>query len=208
MWVISPKAHTVGIRLPATRNPFAGKGLGVTTALLVDPAREWSVADLAKSAEASDALASMVLRELRRRGLITGDLTRGRRATVRPTDALFDETALHWPAPSAWVAGGRVPKDQPVGGADVLRSIGITTESKPRVYVRSIDDIARLLAASGGALVSEPAADWEIAVLDYPLPAGPVPPIIAGLELGRSPRGRETLARHRRALLDNFPTLK
>jgi hypothetical protein len=47
---------------------------------------------------------------------------------------------------------------------------------------------------TGGALVSEPASEWEVAVLDLALPAGPVPLILAALELNGTPRGREILA--------------
>lgn len=184
---------TIGPPVPPGRNPFVGKGLAVTLAMLLEPGRRWSITELARRAEASTALASRVIRQLVRSDLVVGSIHQGRRSEVVATEALLWQTALHWPRPVAWVLGGRLPDDRPLGGGPALHRFGTQVEARPRIYVRSAEDIAGLLARHGGALVSEPVADWEIAVVDFPLQAGNVAEIIAALELGSTPRGREVL---------------
>lgn len=186
---------SIGIWIPPGRNPFGGKGLAVTLALLLEPRRRWTVTELARQAETSTAMASRVVRELVRSDLVVGSIRQGRRSEVGATADLMWATALHWPRPVAWVAGGRLPSDRPLGGGPALEHFGTQATSRPRLYVRSAEDVARLLARQGGALVSEPVADWEIVVVDFPLSAGIVPEVVAALELGATPRGREVLER-------------
>lgn len=180
------------------RNPFTGKGLAVTVALLLDPTRPQSVAELAERAEASRALASQALRRLRRLGLVVGEVSQGREGRLRPTAALLIETGRHWPGVIANVIGGQPPLDAvPVGGGPALRSwIQTSWETPPRLYVRRLDDAQNLLAEAGGFLVSGGEADWEIAVVDFPFGSGPVPTVVSALELASTPRGREVLAPH------------
>lgn len=191
----------VGVpRLPTVqgRNPFAGKGLAVTVALLLHGERPQSVADLAERAEASRPLASQVVRRLRQLGLVVGDLSQGREGRLRPTADLLLEAGRHWPGPVASVIGGRPPVDAvPVGGGLALRRwIDTAWEAPPRLYVRRLDDAPGLLADAGGFLVSGGESDWEIAVVDFPFTAGPVPGLVSALELAATPRGREVLAPH------------
>lgn len=193
-------ARRVGPALPVpdTRNPFGGKGLAVTLALLLQPRRAQSVAELADAAQASRALASMVVRELRRLDLVDGEVSQGRAGALRPTPALALEAAPHWPQPVASVIGGYPPLEQyPVGGGPAARGrLPDVWDPPPRVYVRSIDEARVLLAETGGHLVAGGAPDWEIAVVDFPFDPGLVPPVVVALELGASPRGREMLERH------------
>lgn len=186
------------IPVPDTRNPFGGKGLAVTLALLLNPVRAQSVAELADAAQTSRALASMVVRELRHLRLVGGEVSQGRAGALRPTVALFLEAAQHWPQPVASVIGGHPPLDAyPVGGGPAARGrLPEVWDPPPRVYVRSPAQAQELLAESGGHLVAGGAADWEIAVVDFPFDPGPVPPVVVALELGSTPRGREMLDRH------------
>jgi hypothetical protein len=172
--------------------------------LALSPGAPWSLTDLAVRAEASVSLASLVVRELNRQGLVAGEVTHGRRGTVRATRRLFDAVGAHWPIPIAWVRGGRLPDDRPLGGGSALHRTGVLSVGHSRVYLRSVNDLPALLAATGGALVSEPVADWEVAVLDLALPAGPVPLLVAALKLSGSPRGREILATRLAGLLAVF----
>lgn len=187
-------------RLPTAhgRNPFAGKGLAVTVALLLHGERPQSVADLAERAEASRPLASQVVRRLRQLGLVVGELSQGREGRLRPTAELLLEAGRHWPGPVASVIGGQPPIDAvPVGGGPALpRWIDTPWEAPPRLYVRRLDDAPGLLADAGGFLVSGGEPDWEIAVVDFPFTAGPVPGLVSALELAATPRGREVLAPH------------
>lgn len=185
---------TVGAPTPDTRNPFAGKGLAVTTALLLRSGTPATLAQLAAMADASRSLVSMVVRTLVHLDLVSGEVVQGRAASVRARPELLDETALHWPAPVAWLQGGHVPAGVVRGGGELVKAhLGVLWDAPPRVYVRTRNDARRLMALAGGAAVSEPVAEWEIALVDYPFEAGPVPPLVLALELGRTPRGREHL---------------
>lgn len=180
---------------PSSRNPFSGKGLAISMTLLLGGGRQWSLAALAAAAGSSRALASRVVLELRRLGLVSGEVAQGRRASVQPVRGLFAAVLDHWPGAAGYVAG-RLPRDVPVGGGPALAAAGVPSDARPRVYVRSVDEARRLLALHGGALVTEPVADYEIAILDVGLEPGPVPPLLAALELGATPRGREILDGH------------
>lgn len=186
------------IPVPDTRNPFGGKGLAVTLALLLQPGRPQSVAELAETAQASRPLASMVLRELRRRNLVVGEVSQGRTGALRPKPELLDEVAPHWPAPIAAVIGGHPPLEELAvgGGPAVQQLLPSTWDPPPRVYVRSTERATALLADSGGHLIASGPAEWEIAVVDFPFAPGVVPAVVAALELGATPRGREMLHRH------------
>lgn len=191
--------------LSDTRNPFGGKGLAVTLALLLQPTEAQSIADLAAGAEASRPLASMVVRELRRLNLVAGEVKQGKQGELWPTPALLEETAAHWPAPIATVIGGQARETLPTGGGPAIQSLLLANwEAPPRVYVRDLDAARRVLAESGGHLIGGGTGDWEIAVVDFPFCPGDVPPIVAALELGATPRGREMLARHCSDLTDGW----
>lgn len=185
-------------RLPTVqgRNPFSGKGLAVTVALLLGQGEPQSVAELAERAEVSRPLASQVVRRLRQLGLVAGHVSQGREGQLRPTIELLTETGRHWPAPIASVIGGNPPtQDLPVGGGPALRSwMTSAWEAPPRLYVRRLDDATAVLADGGGFLVSGGEADWEIAVVDFPFAVGPLPALVSALELAASPRGRDVLA--------------
>jgi hypothetical protein len=132
----------------------------------------------------------------------------GRAAQILPTRRLFDETALHWPTPVASVLGRPPSPDAvPCGGRPGLRGLVPSTwDAPPRAYARSSTEARALLADYGGQLVEGGAADWEIAVVDFPFDNGPLPPLIAALELGSNSRGRELLARCRNALIGHWPS--
>lgn len=193
-----PAALIPGIPRPDTRNPFAGKGLAVTLALLLRPTEPQSIADLATRAEVSRPLASKVVRELRRLELVAGEVRQGKQGELWPTPALLEETASHWPAPSATVVGGQARLESlPTGGGPTIRRLlSANWDAPPRVYVRDLDAARRVLAESGGHLIGGGTGDWEIAVVDFPFGPGEVPPVVAALELGATPRGREMLGRH------------
>ncbi|MCB1005561.1 MAG: hypothetical protein KDB35_15360 [Acidimicrobiales bacterium] len=187
-----------GIPVPDTRNPFGGKGLAVTLALLLHPRRAQSIAELAENAQTSRPLASMVVRELRRLRLVDGEVSQGRAGTLRPKPELLYEAAPHWPTPVAAVMGGTPSLvDLPIGGGPAARSwLPSVWDPPPRAYVRSTDAVYELLSDTGGHLIAGGAADWEIAVVDYPFAPGVVPRVVVALELGATPRGREMLTRH------------
>lgn len=185
----------MGVPVPDTRNPFAGKGLAVTTALLLGRGRPSTLAQLATVADVSRPLVSMVVRKLVQLELVRGEVKQGRRARVGAHPDLVHQTALHWPAPVASMQGGTVPPDVVRGGGALAQEeLGVLWDARPRIYVRTLDDARRLIALAGGAVVSEPVAEWEIAVVHFPFVPGPVPTLVAALELGRTPRGREVLA--------------
>lgn len=177
----------------------------MSVALLLEPDRPHSLGDLADAADASIAMASRVVSALRQRRLVRGEVVHGKRATVVATPRLFEETAKHWPKPMTWVLGGTVSPAHPVGGGPALRARGLRSDDHPVVYVRQRADIAGVLADMGGALVTEPVAQWGLAVLDLALPAGPVPGVVAALELASHPRGREQLGRHWDQLIPSLP---
>lgn len=185
---------SVGLPVPATRNPFGGKGLRVSLALLLEP-RAWSVSELARAAEVSQPMVSLVVKELRQRSLVVGESTRGRAAQIRPASALLWETALHWPRPQAGVQG-RLPTDGPIGGGPAHGAAGLVTDAPPILYVRNRAEAAGVLGSWGGAWVSREVADYEVCVVDVHLPPGLVPDVIVALELGGTPRGREILRTH------------
>lgn len=186
----------VGVPVPDTRNPYAGKGLAVTTSLLLGRGRPSTLAQLATMADVSRALVSMVVRYLARfDDLVQGEVTQGRGARIAARPGLFHETSPHWPAPVVSLQGGRLPSDVVLGGGSIAKeTLGVLWEAPPRVYVRTLDDARRLVALAGGAEVSAPVAEWDIAVVHFPFEPGPVPAIVAALELGRTPRGRELLS--------------
>lgn len=164
-------------------------------ALLESPARAWSLRELADRAETSLALVTKVVRHLIADRPVVGDeVAQGRRARVTATRKLHAAVGAHWPEPSLYVLGSQPPPNLPVGGGTVVSAaVGVVWESRPRAYVRTKSELARVLARSGGAVVSEPAGEWEMCVVDYPFAPGPLPPLIAALELAGSPRGREVL---------------
>jgi len=185
----------MAVPAPDTRNPFAGKGLAVTTALLLRAGRAATLARLATDADVSRPLVSMVVRRLVQLALVDGEVSQGRGASVRARPALFDEAALHWPAPAVSLQGGQIPPDVVLGGGTrAADELGVIWDAPPLVYVRTLDDAQHLVALAGGALVTETVAEWQIAVAHYPFEPGPVPVLVAALELGRTPRGREVLA--------------
>jgi hypothetical protein len=189
---------------PSTaRNPFRGKGLRIPVALLLDPARTWTLRALAEHTGASQALVSGVLQQLRRDGALPVDaVAHGRRAEVRATPALLLATAARWPTPDRYVWAGTVPdEDVTMGGTEAQSAAGFLALGRPRAYVRSDRDLIRLLARWGGLRGTEDVADWEITVLDIDLPIGLLPPQIAALELGADPRGREELEARAEELL-------
>lgn len=196
-----------GLAVPSAdeRNPFRGKGLGVTLALLLEPRRPWTLAELAFRAQVSRPMVTKVVESLRRRGLVTGDVHQGRRAAIRPTPDLFTATAVHWPRPALWIMGGTVPTALPTGGGNpISAALGIPWDSQPRVYVRSRAMIRKVRAFHGGFLVSEPVGEWGITIVDFPLEPGPLPPLVAALELGDTSRGRQTLDDHAHAIAGSF----
>lgn len=192
----------------ATRNPFAGKGLAVTIELLLRAPASARLVDLAAGAEASPAHVTRIVRALRVADLVDGSVTQGRDGAVVATEALFWRAAEAWPAPLISLQGGSVPDDRPMGGgAAVTGRFGFTSTAPPCAYVRHRDELAGLVAMTGGVLVSEPVAEWQVAVVDYPFEAGPLPDVALALELGRTPRGREELrARVIPELLAGWPT--
>lgn len=198
-----PRPVGPAIPVPPTRNPFVGKGLRVTLWLVLHP-RPWPIRDLAQEVRVSPSLASMVVRELRRRGLVDGAVEQGRPSSVRGTRRLAWELALHWPAPAVGVLG-RLPQDGPIGGGPAHQAAGLVTTAVPRRYVRSAEDANVVLGAWGGLLVSPEAADYELCVVDASLDDGLVPPVVVALELGGTPRGRETLSAHADSLLGELP---
>ena len=193
----------LAIPVPPSRNPWRGKGLAVTAALLVHPGRRWRLGELAGAAGASKAMASRVVRELVRLGVVDGDLHQGRAASLIARRDLARRAGANWPDPVAYIAGA-APDGFPLGGGPAQEAAGLLPVSRTRVYLRSVEDAPRVLGLSGGALVSEPVADWELAVLDLDLPAGPLPAPLAAAELCRTPRGRETVESHPE-LLSGFP---
>jgi hypothetical protein len=197
-----------GISLPEERSPFTGKGMAVTVALLLADTAPQSLAQLAEVAEVSRPFVTKVVNRLRRHSLVSGVVEQGSRACLVPTRALFDDAARHWPTPIARVLGRPPAADAvPCGGEPALGGLVPSTWDPPlRAYVRTKDDARHLLADYGGQLVEGGAAEWEIAVVDFPFRAGPVPRIVAALELGSTPRGRETLLPHRQALIGHWPS--
>jgi hypothetical protein len=197
----------VGLPLPPERNPFTGKGLAVTVALLLGGATAQSLAQLAERADVSRSLVTLAMRQLLRTGLATGEVAQGRTSTVRPTRALLAEAAAHWPQPVALVVG-RPPSEAmaAIGGGPAIQAFVPTTwEAPPRAYVRNRAAADALLADLGGHLVGGGVVDWELAVVDFPFAPGPVPPVIAALELGSTPRGREMLHRYGAELTAGWP---
>lgn len=188
----------VSLKVPAqdTRNPFSGKGLAVTVALLEDPARAWTIADLAERAEASRELTTKVMRRLHALRLVTGDFSQGRRAIVSPRQQLIEAAARAWPDAAVFVAGGRPPLALPAGGDAAGAALGVVWEARPRRYVRTKADLPRVLAQAGGHLVTEPVGEWEICIVDFPFAPGPLPPLVAAVELASAPRGREVIRPH------------
>jgi hypothetical protein len=189
--------------VPVTRNPFVGKGLRVTLSLLLEP-REWRIRDLAEHSEASPTLTSMVVRALIRLGLVDGAVEHGKPAAIRGTRRLAREAARYWPQPTVGVLG-ELPSDGPIGGGPAHEAAGLATDAPPRRYVRSGDDARRILALWGGALVSLDVADYELCIVDAVLPDGLIPPTLVALELGATPRGRETLKAREDDLLGTLP---
>ena len=188
------------------RNPFAGKGYGVTLALLLAAPAPLALVDLAAAAEASPTLVTRCVRALQAEGLVAGDIVQGREAAVVARQALFWAAAERWPAPAISVQGGTIPADLPVGGGRwPKKRLGVTATSPPCVYVRRQRDLGDLLSLTGGALVSEPVAAWQVAVVDYPFAPGPLPDVALALELGRTPRGREEVAPFAAELLADWP---
>lgn len=178
------------------RNPFSGKGLAVTIALLERPAQRWTISALAERAEASRELVTKVVRHLHAQKLLDGDFAQGRRAYLAPKSRLIEATARSWPEPAVYVAGGRPPTTLPAGGDALGAILGVVWDARPRRYVRNKLALARVLAQAGGALVSEPAAEWEVSVVDFPFAPGPLPPLVAAVELASTPRGREVARPH------------
>lgn len=143
-------------------------------------------------------MAGKVVGELRRRGLVAGEVRQGKEGALWPTSDLLHETALHWPSPVALVSGGHPEHlDAAVGGGPAAGQVPSAAWDAPlRVYVRSADAARTALADAGGFVVSGGAVDWEIVVVDFPFAAGDMPPVVAALELGSTSRGREMLASH------------
>lgn len=198
-------SRSVGPALPVpqTRNPYVGKGLRVTLSLLLEP-RAWRLRDLAEHAQASPTLTSMVVRELINLGLVEGAMQQGRPAAIRGTRRLARQAALYWPQPIVGVIGD-LPMDGPIGGGPAHEAAGLTTHAPPRRYVRSVDEAQSVLALWGGSLVSLDVAAYEVCIVDAALPSGLVPSTVVALELGGTPRGRETLNTHEDDLLGSLP---
>lgn len=194
--------------IATTRNPFAGKGLAVTIELLLQAPASARLVDLAAGAGVSPAHVTRAVRSLRSDDLVEGSVTQGRDGAVVATEELFWRAAHAWPAPLISLQGGAPPDDRPMGGGAVAKTrFGITTTAPPCAYVRHRDELAGLVAMTGGVLVSEPVAEWQVAVVDYPFAAGPLPDVALALELGRTPRGREELrARVVGELLAGWPS--
>jgi hypothetical protein len=179
---------------PRVRNPFTGRGLAVTLQLLLDPARAWSVRDLAAAAGASPALASRVVAGLHEERLLANPPVHGRRASLAPTGRLFWAVARHWPVPTAWFQGRPPPPTlAPIGGGPAQEAAGLVPVWRPRAYVPDRTSARNLLALVGGAEVSESVGEWELTLLATPLRNGFVPPVIVALELASTVRGRETV---------------
>lgn len=191
----------------ATRNPFAGKGLSVTIALLLRAPAAARLVDLAGDAGVSPTHVTRTVRALRAAGLVAGSVTQGRDGAVVATPALFWRAAEAWPAPVISLQGGAPPDHRPMGGGAVTAErFGIPSTAPPCAYVRHLDELPDLVALTGGALVSDAVADWQVAVVDHPFPAGPLPDVALALELGRTPRGREELEKRiAPALLADWP---
>lgn len=203
--MLRPVLRTTTSSTPQNRNPFAGKGLAMSVALLLAPDHGHTVTELAAMTGATVSMASRVVRDLQARRLVVGDVTQGRRAAIRPRRRLYDEVADRWPQPVTWILGGRPSTEHPVGGSVALESLDIVYGVRPRVYIRRRNDLTRLLARCGGYEVVEPVAEWEIAVLDLDLPPGPVPPVILALELAGHPRGQETFETYRDVFEPHLP---
>lgn len=188
------RAVSIGVPVPDTRNPFTGKGLAVTIALLLGEPPGSSLAQLAEASGASRPTVSKVVAHLRQAGLVTGSIEQGRAAALVAKPELMIETAAHWPQPAVWIQGGSPPPGHPQGGGRAVSSeLGVMWTDPPRIYVRRRADISGALADAGGALVSEAVAEWGIAVVDFPFPPGALPARVLALELGHTPRGREVL---------------
>jgi hypothetical protein len=195
------------------RNPFGGKGLRVVVTLLMHPSERFTVTELATRAEVSQAMASGVIHQLRIDGALPDDGVQGRAAGLVASWDLLWHTALAWPAPDLGIVGppGSEQLDRDgagerlgcvVGGRPAWRRAGLVAVGVPRVYVPRWHDLDRLLVHLGGTEVaSEDIADWTVSVLDLPVPPGPLPPLVAALELGTTARGRETLQAARPELL-------
>lgn len=191
----------------ATRNPFAGKGLSVTIALLLRAPAAARLVDLAADADVSPTHATRTIRALRASGLVAGSVSQGRDGAVVATPPLFWRTSGAWPAPVISLQGGAPPDDRPMGGGRLAAGrFGIPSTAPPCAYVRHLDELADLVALAGGALVSEAVADWQVAVVDHPFETGPLPDVALALELGRTPRGREELEKGiAPTLLEDWP---
>ena len=61
-----------------------------------------------------------------------------------------------------------------------------------------------LLSQIDGHPVSDPVAEWTVRVLPLRLPPAPLPLPLLLCELGRTPRGRQTVSEHREALAALF----
>lgn len=141
-------------------------------------------------------LASEVVAELRAEGSIPQDGVQGRRATVRATWPLLWNTAGRWPRPDVAVLGSLPALDGElvVGGGPALSQAAFDHQGPARIYLRSWDEVPDLMARTGGSEVSHmERADWTISVLDLALPSGLLPPTVAVLEMGTTPRGRKQL---------------
>ena len=166
----------------------------MTIALLLRAPGAARLVDLAADAEVSPTHVTRTVRALRAAGLVAGSVTQGRDGAVMATPALFWRAAEAWPAPVISLLGGTPPDDVPMGGGEVTAErFGIPSTGPPCVYVRRLDELPDLVALAGGALVSDAVADWQVAVVDHPFDAGPLPDVALALELGRTPRGREEL---------------
>ena len=198
-----PEVTTGTTLAPKTRNPFSGRGLAVCVCLLREP-KEWSISALAACAEVSQPFTSMVVRDLRYRGLLEGNVARGRAASIRGTRRLAYEVGLRWPRAHVGVIG-TLPDDGPLGGAPAWRAAGLLETGLPIRYVRSQDDLSAMLGWWGGSFTAPEVGQYEVVIADVPMEPGLVPPVIVALELGRTPRGRETLDAHVADLLGALP---
>jgi hypothetical protein len=91
------------------------------------------------------------------------------------------------------------------GGPAAAALVPATWDPPPRAYVRNRAGADRLLAEVGGHLVAGGMVDWELAIVDFPFAPGPLPPIIAAVELASTPRGREMFERHAVDLTADWP---
>lgn len=179
---------------PPRRNPFSGRAWAVVLAMLAEPRREWSVRGLAAETGVSAAHVSRVVASLIDERLVAGDVVHGRAARLRPRRALVRAAGKRWPAPIAYVQG-RAPSDGViVGGGPAEVVHGLVATSRPIIYVASRDELRRLLALWGGALVSEAASEWDAILMPNTLGPGPLPPAVLAAELASTARGREILS--------------